>query len=346
MKKLFARVLAAAMLVSLFSVNTMAADEYSAQTVTDYAGNGYSFSSAKVEKKDLTIDWVEGEALEEKNVTVITMEPGSTLQLTGSGIVNWGKYKSSAASGNYSILYDGTAGEYQGNRSYTTDELFGYSEYWEADVVMVSFTESFDSQTGGQEAYIVLGDKAGSSQPEPEQPKQIFSDVSPDAWYASFVQTVYEKGLFAGTGDGTFAPEANMTYAEFVTVLSQFDETRNITAVEGGAWYEGYVQWAQPYIPQNMKFDPTAPITRQDLAALMGNFIDLYGAEADGFVHEGDAGFTDADEIAGYARDSVQFCYMLGIMSGGDDGSFAPRANATRAQVAVVMVQMARVMGR
>ena len=33
-------------------------------------------------------------------------------------------------------------------------------------------------------------------------------------------------------------------------------------------------------------------------------------------------------------------------MSGGDDGSFAPMATATRAQVAVTMVQMARVMGR
>ena len=56
--------------------------------------------------------------------------------------------------------------------------------------------------------------------------------------------------------------------------------------------------------------------------------------------------YTDADDIAGYARGSVQLCYRLGIMSGGDDGSFAPLATATRAQVAVVMVQMARVMGK
>ena len=346
MKKLFARVLAAAMLVSLFSVNALAADGYSAQTVTDYDGNSYSFSSAKVEKQDLTIDWVEGDTLEEKNATVITMEPGSTLQVSGKNILAWNRYMPSADTGNCSILYDGTVSEEEGNRSYTTDELFGYNDYWKAEVVMVSFVESFDSKTGGKNAYIVLGDEDVQPEPEPEQPQQVFSDVAPTDWYAGFVQTVYEKGLFAGTGDGTFAPNANMTYAEFFTVLSQFDEVLGVTPVEGGEWYDAYVQWAQPYLPQNMKFEPTAPITRQDMAALMGNFIDLYGAESDGFVNEGSAVYTDADDIAGYARDSVQLCYRLGIMSGGDDGSFAPQATATRAQVAVVMVQMARVMGK
>ena len=33
-----------------------------------------------------------------------------------------------------------------------------------------------------------------------------FTDVAADAWYASFVETVAEKGLFSGNPDGTFAP--------------------------------------------------------------------------------------------------------------------------------------------
>ena len=339
MKKLLARALAAAMLVSLFSVNTLAADGYGAQTMTDYDGTKYSFSSAKVEKKSLSIDWVEGEVMKEENVTVITMEPGSTLEVAGKDIVVWDKYKHSADSGNYSILYDGTVGEYEGNRSYTTDQLFGYNEYWKADVVMVSFTESFSSQTGSKMAYIVLGDKA-------EQPERIFSDVDPNAWYASFVETVYEKGLFAGAGDGTFAPEANMTYAEFLTVLSQFSG-ETLTPVTGGAWYDTYVQWAQPLIPAGMaeNFNPTAPITRQDMAALFGTFLSLYDHSGE-TVNPGQASYKDAGAIADYAQSGVQLCYQLGIMSGGSDGTFNPQATATRAQVAVTMVQMARVMGK
>ena len=183
-------------------------------------------------------------------------------------------------------------------------------------------------------------------QPDPEQPEPAFSDVSPDAWYAGYIQTVYEKKLFAGTGDGTFAPEANMTYAEFLTVLSQFSG-ETITPVEGGAWYEGYVNWAQPLIPAGMaeKFDPIAPITRQDMAALFGTFLAAYD-HSDQVVNPGQANYTDAASIADYAVSGVELCYELGIMSGGSNGAFAPQANATRAEVAVTMVQMARVMGK
>ena len=178
------------------------------------------------------------------------------------------------------------------------------------------------------------------------QPERIFSDVDPNAWYASFVETVYEKGLFAGAGNGTFAPEANMTYAEFLTVLSQFSG-ETLTPVTGGAWYDTYVQWAQPLIPAGMaeNFNPTAPITRQDMAALFGTFLSLYDHSGE-TVNPGQASYKDAGSIAGYAQSGVQLCYQLGIMSGGSDGTFNPQATATRAQVAVTMVQMARVMGK
>ena len=345
MKKLFARVLAAAMLVSLFSANAQAASGYSTQTLEGYEGSKYSFSSAKVEKQDLAIDWVEGEPVK-TTATVITMEPGSTVTISGEPIIYFEQYTCSADTGNYAILYNGLAGEWEGNRTYTTDELFGYSQYWDAYVVMLSYVESFDSQTGGQDAYIVLGDD--TVQPQPEQPQQVFSDVAPTAWYAGFVQTVYEKGLFAGTGDGTFAPESNMEYAQFLTVLSQFSGD-TITPVEGGVWYEGYVNWAKEknLIPAEMlaNFNPTAPITRQDMAALFGTFLKEYNSSAE-VVTPGQAQYTDSAAIADYAVDGVQTCYELGIMSGGTDGSFAPQATATRAQVAVTMVQMARVMGR
>lgn len=178
----------------------------------------------------------------------------------------------------------------------------------------------------------------------PEQP--TFSDVSPDAWYYSFVEMAAEKGLFAGTGDGTFAPEASMTYAEFLTVLSQFSG-ESLTPVTGGAWYDTYVQWAQPLIPEGMKehFNPTAPITRQDMAALFGNFLERYDHPGQP-VNNQVPSFVDSGDVADYAADGVTAVYQMGLMSGADGNRFLPLATATRAQVAVTMVQMARVMGR
>lgn len=217
---------------------------------------------------------------------------------------------------------------------------------------VVYLLEESNTMDWFQDMYIMV--KSGSTtvtpepepEPQPEQPQQIFSDVAPTAWYAGFVETVYEKGLFAGAGDGTFAPEANMTYAEFLTVLSQFSG-ETLTPVTGGAWYDTYVQWAQPLIPAGMaeNFNPTAPITRQDMAALFGTFLSLYDHSAE-TVNPGQASYTDAGSIAPYAGGGVQLCYQLGIMSGGSDGAFNPQATATRAQVAVTMVQMARVMGK
>ena len=47
----------------------------------------------------------------------------------------------------------------------------------------------------------------------------------------------------------------------------------------------------------------------------------------------------DADSISGYAVDSVQYCVDKGIINGYDDGRFAPKDNATRAQIAAVIVR-------
>ena len=42
----------------------------------------------------------------------------------------------------------------------------------------------------------------------------------------------------------------------------------------------------------------------------------------------------------------VETVAEMGLSSDNDDGTFAPGSNAIRAEVAVTMVQMARVMGR
>ncbi len=45
-----------------------------------------------------------------------------------------------------------------------------------------------------------------------------FSDVS--GWYAGYVETCYELGLFSGTGTGRFSPDASMTAAEAVKLAA------------------------------------------------------------------------------------------------------------------------------
>ena len=178
------------------------------------------------------------------------------------------------------------------------------------------------------------------------QPETVagFADVPASAWYAPYVQTVVDKDLFAGVGEGTFAPDSSMTYAQFLTVLYKFSGDQ--LPASQGAWYQGYVDWAEDagLVPAEMAgFTPDAAITRQDMAALFGNFLNAY--DHPGQPSAGEPSFADAGSIADYAADGVTLCYQMGLMSGKDGNLFDPLATATRAEVAVTMTNMATVMG-
>ena len=204
---------------------------------------------------------------------------------------------------------------------------------------------AYDQGIWDTKAYVMAD---GASIPEPEPEPEIvagFADVPTTAWYAGYVQTVVDKGLFSGKGEGVFGAEDQMTYAEFLVVLSQFSGD----AIPGsaGAWYQGYVDWASNagIVPAEIAgFNPDAAITRQDMAALFGNFLNAYDHE--GQPSAGEPSFADGASVADYAAEGVTLCYQMGLMSGKDGNRFDPLATATRAEVAVTMTQMARVMGR
>lgn len=64
------------------------------------------------------------------------------------------------------------------------------------------------------------------------------------------IQYAYENGLFTGTWDTTFAPNAAMNRAMFVTVLYRMEKepkgagSNPFADVESGAWYTNAVIWA------------------------------------------------------------------------------------------------------
>ena len=55
----------------------------------------------------------------------------------------------------------------------------------------------------------------------PDAGKTTFTDVAGNAWYASAVNCVVDKGLMNGTGEGEFSPEAATTRGMIVTICSR-----------------------------------------------------------------------------------------------------------------------------
>ena len=183
----------------------------------------------------------------------------------------------------------------------------------------------------------------------PTQPAGLpFTDVPEGRWSYPYIKELYEAGVVSGTSATTFEPTANVTRAQFVTMIAglagadvsgyasgPFDD------VQAGAWYAPYVNWAAANNivsgTSATTFDPNATISRQDMAVMLYNYTQQYGVQLD---QTAVAAFTDESSIAAYALPAVQALHSAGVFSGMPDGSFRPYATATREQACVVLCEL------
>ena len=172
----------------------------------------------------------------------------------------------------------------------------------------------------------------------------LFSDVTPDAWYKDAVQYAYDNGLMTGTSATTFAPEATTTRAMIVSILARLEnvttaEAAGFADVDDNDWYATAVNWAANVGVVNgyedNTFQPNTAITREQLAAILMNYAAYKGydvsARAD-LSH-----YSDADSISSWANDVLLWAVAEGLLTGVTDDTIAPQAHATRAQVAAIL---------
>lgn len=176
---------------------------------------------------------------------------------------------------------------------------------------------------------------------------ETFKDME-SHWARSAAEFAAARGLFAGVGDGLFAPDRPMTRAMFATVLYSLADRPAVsgssafTDVADGAWYARAVTWGQAngiisgY--GNGRFGPDDLITREQMCALIVSYLRWAGLTAERTTAANT--FADSGSISSWARDSVAFCQTRGLISGRPGNLFAPKANATRAENSVVFRQM------
>ena len=183
----------------------------------------------------------------------------------------------------------------------------------------------------------------------PTQPAGLpFTDVPEGRWSYPYIKELYEAGVVSGTSATTFEPTANVTRAQFVTMIAGLagaDVTPytdgKFTDVPSGTWYAPYVNWAAANNivsgTSATTFDPNATISRQDMAVMLYNYTQQYGVQLD---QTAVTAFTDECSIAAYALPAVQALHSAGVFSGMPDGSFRPYATATREQACVVLCEL------
>ena len=172
-----------------------------------------------------------------------------------------------------------------------------------------------------------------------------FTDVPADRWSYPYIKQLYDAGVVSGTSATTFEPTANVTRAQFVTMIARLADadvsgyaSGPFADVPAGSWYAPYVNWAAANRivsgTSATTFDPNATISRQDMAVMLYNYAQRYDVTLN---EQTVTPFTDESAIADYALPAVQALHSAGVISGMPDGSFQPYATATREQACIVL---------
>jgi hypothetical protein len=183
-----------------------------------------------------------------------------------------------------------------------------------------------------------------------EHPSNRFSDVDGSKWYREGIDYVLMAGLFNGTSDTTFEPDTDMTRAMLVTVLWRLENEPNSTLADlfsdiaSGIWYTEPVAWAaengivEGYDPDT--FGPYDPITREQMAVILYRYASLKGYVTTAAADL--SAFSDTGDTSGWAMTAMEWAVAEGLINGVSNTSLNPAGNASRAQVATILMRFVK----
>ena len=178
-----------------------------------------------------------------------------------------------------------------------------------------------------------------------------YADLDPAAWYHDGVHYALETGIMNGVGDGRFAPSGTASRAMVVTMLWRMegepaaDGDAGFADVPAGAWYAGAVRWAASegivngYSPT--VFAPNDNVSRQQLAAILCRYAAYLGMDTDTGSKYDLGAFLDAEQVASWAAQPMQWAVSAKLIGGVGNEKLSPAADASRAQVATVLMRFA-----
>lgn len=177
---------------------------------------------------------------------------------------------------------------------------------------------------------------------ENEALRKSFEDIASVDWAVTAIEYLHEKNIISGKEQGVFAPNDDITRAEFIKIitevfgLSKTAVSDKFSDVDDSDWYAPYVYAARAagIIEGDIenKFNPLGNITREDIAVI------IYRAYKIESTYE-KLDFSDSSDISSYAKSAVSYLSGAGIINGVGDNIFAPKANATRAQAAKMIYE-------
>ena len=168
-----------------------------------------------------------------------------------------------------------------------------------------------------------------------------YSDVDAGNPYAEAILYCLEHDLMEGVGGNRFDPDGPLTRAALATVLYRMEGEPAVTGTDAftdtadGQWYSDAILWvSQRELMEGYGggiFGINDPVTRQDMTATLWRYADSPEVESA-------SRYEDGSTIAGYAAAAVDWAGVNGIVAPVSGSRFAPRENASRAQIAAALM--------
>ena len=153
-------------------------------------------------------------------------------------------------------------------------------------------------------------------------------------------------GLITGYEDGTFRPDNSITRGAFAGILDRFLKFRtaspaNTFSDTAGTYWEDAIlklHASGVYLGNNGKALAGSSITRQQAVTMIAR---AFGITASEYAY---ISYSDADQIAAYAREAVGEMTGRGFITDCPDGRFRPTDPITRAEIVNIMNNMIQVL--
>ncbi|MDF2650164.1 MAG: S-layer y protein [Paenibacillus sp.] len=175
-----------------------------------------------------------------------------------------------------------------------------------------------------------------------------FTDIA-SHWSKDDVSLLANKLVIDGATDTTFAPDRNITRAEFAALvvrslgLNTDATSTTFTDVKSSDWYAGAVAAAagakiiNGY--EDGTFNANAQITREELASMVVRALTFAGVKSDLSATQQAAllgKFTDASQIV-WAKGEIAAAINAGVINGLTDTTIGSSKQATRAEAAAML---------
>lgn len=189
----------------------------------------------------------------------------------------------------------------------------------------------------------------------PSKAQEGFSDVPPNHWAYDAIMDLVRKGILSGYPDGTFKPDNPVKRTETAVILTKVFNLDLLTPDRGSFIDVPKTHWAYGYVEvigktklmsdsidsgrfrpeENLKRIEYVPISVKSLGMKM--FADNINEEE---KTKTIMVFSDASQVPIWARGYLTIAIKAQIVSGYPDGTFKPKNNITRAEIATLIYNM------